>query len=122
MWYSEEHLWVRLDEDGTAHVGVSDHAQTELGNILFIEAPDVGRDIFAGEEVGIIESVKTNTELHAPATGTVIAVNELVVESPAIINTSPVDDGWIFSMELDDESALDDLMDEDAYREFIDED
>lgn len=118
--FSTDHSWVRLDDDGLATVGISDYAQEQLGDIVFIEAPDVGRELIQGEDVGVIESVKTTGELRAPASGMVSAVNGAALENPALVNESPLDDGWIFRMRVDDEGALDELMDESDYADFVD--
>ncbi|MCB1747176.1 MAG: glycine cleavage system protein GcvH [Gammaproteobacteria bacterium] len=117
--FSPDHSWVRRDDDGLATVGISPYAQEQLGDIVYIEAPDVGREITHGEDIGVIESVKTTGELKAPASGTVVALNAAALESPEQVNESPLDDGWIFRMRIDDEAALDELMDEDAYAEYV---
>jgi glycine cleavage system H protein len=117
--YSGEHVWIRLDDDGAATVGISDYAQSQLGDIVYIEAPEVGRDVIANEEIGLIESVKTTSELKAPASGTVTAINGEVLEKPELVNESPLDDGWMFRMRVDDEAALEELMDEDDYGEYV---
>lgn len=117
--YSPDHSWVRLDEDGDATVGISAYAQEQLGDIVYLEAPEVGREVVPGEEIGIIESVKTTGELKAPVQGTVIEINRLAIEKPELVNESPVDDGWIFRLRVADEAALDELMDEDDYAEYI---
>jgi glycine cleavage system H protein len=118
--FSAEHAWIKMDEDGTASVGISDYAQEQLGDIVFVETPDEGREILANEEIGIIESVKTTGELHAPVGGTVLEINKLLSERPEIVNASALDDGWLFRMQVDDEGELDELMDEDDYRDFVD--
>ena len=117
--YSPDHSWVRLDEDGDATVGISAYAQEQLGDIVYLEAPELGREVVPGEEIGIIESVKTTGELKAPVQGTVIEINRLAIEKPELVNESPGDDGWIFRLRVADEAALDELMDEDDYAEYI---
>lgn len=117
--FSSEHVWIRLDDDGLATVGISDYAQQQLGDCVFIEAPDIGRDIIATEDVGMIESVKTTSEIKAPASGTVTSINEDVLEKPELVNESPLDDGWLFRMRVDDEAALEELMDEDDYADYL---
>ena len=119
--FSEDHTWLRVDDDGDATVGISEFAQEQLGDIVYVEPPDEGREIVVGEEVGIIESVKTTGELHAPASGTVIEVNAAVLETPELINASPLDDGWLFRLRIGDESSLADLLDEEAYQVFIED-
>ena len=118
--FSSEHMWIRLDDDGMATVGISDHAQAELGDVEAVEAPEPGRDIVINEEVGMIEAAGGTGELKAPASGTVVEVNDAVIEKPELINESPLDDGWIFRMSVEDEAALNELMDEDDYADYLD--
>ena len=118
--YSSDHIWVRLDDDGMATVGVTDYAQSELGDVIAVEAPEVERDIIVNEEIGMLEADDGNFELKAPTSGSVVEVNESVLEKPELINESPFDDGWIFRMNVDDEEALDELMDEEDYADFLD--
>jgi glycine cleavage system H protein len=115
--YSKEHEWVAVDgQDGT--IGISDHAQQELGDIVFVELPEVGRAIKAGEVVGTIESVKAVSELYSPVTGTVLAINDALDGKPETLNTDPYGDGWIFRVNLADPAEVDALMDQAAYAEF----
>ena len=118
--YSSDHVWVRLDDDGMATVGVTDYAQAELGDVIAVEAPEVERDIVVNEEIGMLEADDGSFELKAPTGGSVVEVNETVLEKPELINESPFDDGWIFRMNIDDEEALEDLMDEEGYADFLD--
>lgn len=118
--YSSDHVWVRLDDDGVATIGVTDYAQAELGDVIAVEAPEVERDITVNEEIGMLEADDGNFELKAPTSGNVVEVNEAVLEKPELINESPFDDGWIFRMSVDDEEALDDLMDEEGYADYLD--
>ncbi len=118
--YSSDHVWVRLDDDGVATVGVTDYAQAELGDVIAVEAPEVESDIVVNEEIGMLEADDGNFELKAPTSGNVVEVNEAVLEKPELINESPLDDGWIFRMRVDDEEALDDLMDEEDYADYLD--
>jgi glycine cleavage system H protein len=118
--YSSDHVWVRLDDDGVATVGVTDYAQAELGDVIAVEAPEVERDIVVNEEIGMLEADDGNFELKAPTSGSVVEVNEAVLEKPELINESPFDDGWLFRMSVDDEEALDDLMDEEDYADYLD--
>jgi len=117
--FTENHVWVRLDGDGTATIGVSEYAQEQLGDIVYIDLPEVGAESSLGEEISLIESVKSTSDIFAPLTGVVIEVNEALEETPEIINDSPLDDGWIFRIEVEDERELEELMDQDAYEEFI---
>jgi len=118
--YSSDHIWVRLDDDGMATVGVTDYAQAELGDVIAVEAPEVERDIVVNEEIGMLEADDGNFELTAPTSGSVVEVNEAVLQKPELINESPVDEGWIFRMSVDDEEALSDLMDEEDYADYLD--
>lgn len=118
--YSSDHVWVRLDDDGMATIGVTDYAQAELGDVIAVEAPEVERDIVVNEEIGMLEADDGNFELKAPTSGSVVEVNEAVLEKPELINESPFDDGWLFRMNIDDEEALDDLMDEEDYADYLD--
>jgi len=118
--YTPDHSWIRIDEDGDATVGISAYAQEQLGDIVYIEAPEVGREIVPGEEIGIVESVKTTGELKAPAQGSVTEINHAAIEKPELVNESPIDDGWLFRMRVTDEAAIEELMDEDDYTDYID--
>tara|TARA_R110002096_G_scaffold15028_7_gene52918 strand:+ start:238 stop:618 length:381 start_codon:yes stop_codon:yes gene_type:complete len=118
--YNEEHLWAKLDDQDMVVVGISEHAQEQLGDIVYVELPQLGREVTFGEEIAIIESVKTTSEISSPVSGEIREVNEALGDSPEIINESPLDDGWLMRIEPSDLSELDELMDEDAYREFVD--
>ena len=117
--YNEEHLWAKLDDQDMVVVGISEHAQEQLGDIVYVELPQLGREVTFGEEIAIIESVKTTSEISSPVSGEIREVNEALGDSPEIINESPLDDGWLMRIEPSDLSELDELMDEDAYREFV---
>lgn len=117
--YNEEHLWVRRDDYGMAVVGISDHAQEQLGDIVYVELPDVGREVIVDEEIALIESVKTTSEINAPVSGTIIEINEELVLRPELINESPLDDGWLMRIEPDSSEDTNATMDEDDYKEFV---
>lgn len=117
--FTENHVWVRLEGDGTATIGVSEYAQEQLGDIVFIDLPEVGAEASLGEEISLIESVKSTSDIFAPLTGVVTEVNDALAERPEIINDSPLDDGWIFRVEIEDEQELEELMDEESYEEFV---
>ncbi len=117
--YNEEHLWVKIDDLDMVVVGISEHAQEQLGDIVYVELPQLRREITVGEEIAIIESVKTTSEISAPLSGEIRDVNEALADSPELINESPLDDGWLMRIEPADLSELDEFMDEDAYREFV---
>lgn len=115
--YLPSHEWARLETDGTVTVGVSDHAQDSLGDVVYVEVPEVGSQVNAGEEAGVVESVKAASDFFSPITGEVIAVNEALEDEPETVNSSPYDDGWFFKVKPTDVSELDAALDADAYRE-----
>lgn len=115
--YLETHEWVRNEGDGTATVGITDHAQEALGDVVFVELPEVGQVLNAGEESGVVESVKAASDIFAPVSGEVIAINEELEDAPETINQSPYGDGWFYRIRMSDPSELDALMDADAYRD-----
>lgn len=116
--FSEDHEWM-LIEEGIATVGITDHAQNALGDIVFVEVPEVGAEFAKGDDAAVVESVKAASEVYAPLTGKVTAVNDNLEGEPAKVNSSPMDDGWFFKMTVADASELDGLMDEAAYGEFV---
>ena len=117
--YTEEHEWLRLDEDGNVSVGISEYAQEQLGDVVYVELPESGREIHSGDEVSVIESVKAAGEIKAPLDGTVIQVNELLGEQPELVNSDPLGDGWFFRVRPDNVEDLEKYMDEAAYAEFL---
>ncbi|KKK34130.1 MULTISPECIES: glycine cleavage system protein GcvH [Salinicoccus] len=117
--YSEDHEWVK-QEDGKVRLGITEFAQSELGDIVFVELPAEGDEITKGESFGSVESVKTVSELYAPLSGTVVEVNEELEDSPELVNESPYEGAWMVVIEVSDESQLDSLMDADAYDEMVD--
>ena len=112
--YSESHEWVKADGD-TARIGITDYAQDQLGDIVFVELPDVGESFEKGAEFGTVESVKAVSELYLPVSGEIVAINGALEDAPELINNSPFSDGWMIEVRLDDSSELDALMDKDAY-------
>ena len=116
--YTVDHEWLRHDGDG-AVVGITAHAADELGDIVFVELPEVGRRLAAGEAFGVIESVKTASDLYAPAAGEVVAVNAALGASPELVNSDPYGEGWMVRLRLDDASAASVLLDAAAYRAHI---
>jgi glycine cleavage system H protein len=115
--YTKSHEWVRLEDDGTATVGITDHAQELLGDLVFVELPEVGAQVGAGAECAVVESVKAASDVYSPVTGEVIEVNELLAESPETINGDAYEEGWIFRVRLADPAEVEALMDADAYAE-----
>lgn len=120
--YAESHEWVSQEEEGVVKVGVSDHAQGQLGDLVFVELPEEGETFGRGDACSVVESVKAASDIYCPVSGEVVVVNEALADSPEIVNNDPYGDGWLFSVKLDDPSELDDLMDAEAYREHLDED
>lgn len=114
--YLASHEWARIEDDGTVTIGITDHAQAALGDVVYVETPEVGSTVTAGEEAGVVESVKAASDIFSPVTGEVIAVNEALEEEPETVNSSPYDDGWFFKVRPNDVSELDDAMDADAYK------
>ncbi len=118
--YTEEHEWVLL-EDGVVTVGISDFAQDALGDVVFVELPEVGTILEAGKPFGVVESVKAVSDVYAPVSGEVIEINEELQDTPELINTSPYEDGWMIKIKLADNTEIDDLMDASDYQEFVEE-
>ena len=118
LYFTKDHEWIRVDGD-TATVGISAHAQEALGDIVFAEVPDAGRQVTKGQEAAVVESVKAASDVYAPVSGEVIEGNPAIADDPAIINRDAEGDGWFFKLRLSNSSELDGLMDEAAYREWI---
>ena len=118
LYFTREHEWVRVEGD-TATVGISNHAQEALGDIVFAEVPEAGRKVSKGQEAAVVESVKAASDVYAPVSGEVVEGNQAVADDPALINSDPEGKGWFFKLKLADEGELEGLMDETAYREWI---
>ena len=118
--YSKEHEWVKI-EDGKARIGITHFAQNELGDIVFVELPEVGDELTVNQPFGSVESVKTVSELYAPVSGVVVEVNEELSDSPEFVNESPYEQAWMVVIELSDASEVDALMDAEAYAQLIEE-
>jgi glycine cleavage system H protein len=116
--YTKDHEWVRLD-GGAATVGITEHAQEALGDVVYVELPEPGRDVAMGEAVAVVESVKAASEIYAPLAGTVTEANQALADDPALANRSPDDEGWFFRMTLADDSSFEELMDEDDYAKLV---
>ncbi len=117
--FSEDHVWVAIDDDGVATIGISDYAQEQLGDIVYVQLPDIGRDVVQGEDAVMIESVKTTGEVKCPIGGRVIEINDALAEAPEKVNEAALDEGWLFKLEPADEAEYEDLMDSDDYDDFI---
>lgn len=116
--YTKEHEWIKIKGD-IAVVGITDHAQAELTDIVFVELPEAGKEVKKGEELCVVESVKSVSEIYAPLSGRIVKVNSKLDDSPEIINESPYDDGWLVELEITDKSEVDSLIDAETYKKTI---
>jgi len=116
--YTDEHEWVRLDGD-IATVGITDYAQNQLGDVVYVELPKPGQKIEKGKQAAVVESVKAASEVYAPVTGEVVEANQALVDEPATVNADPMGRGWFMKLRLADKGQLDGLMDEAAYKKFV---
>ena len=121
MKYTEEHEWLRVEGDDVVVVGITEHAATQLGDVVFVELPEVEAMVAAGDEVVVIESVKAASDILAPIDGEIIEVNDKLVTNPGLVNSDPLGAAWFFKMRVDDVSVVDDFMDEDEYQDLIGE-
>jgi len=119
--YVSSHEWVRLEEDGTVTIGVTDHAQEALGDVVFVELPDAGATLAAGDDAGVVESVKAASDIYAPIGGEVVAINELLEDEPETVNSDPYNDGWFFKLQPADLSELDSLLSAEDYVQLCEE-
>lgn len=120
--FQKSHEWVRVEQDGTVTVGISDHAQSSLGDLVYVELPEVGTSVQAGNSVAVVESVKAASDIYAPVSGEVIAVNSLLGDKPETINEDAYGEGWIFKLKMSDKAELDELMGPDEYAELAEND
>ena len=120
--YTKSHEWVRTEEDGSVSIGITDHAQELLGDLVFVELPEVGTEMSAEDAVCVVESVKAASDVYMPISGEVLEVNEALADAPETINDSPYDDGWLIRIKPSNPDELDDLMDADSYDAEIAED
>ena len=121
LLYRDSHEWVREEGDETVVVGISDHAQAALGDMVFVELPETGSTYGQGDACAVVESVKAASDVYAPVSGEVIEVNSALEDEPELVNSDPYGDGWLFRMQLDDASELQDLLDADSYAEQTEE-
>ena len=121
LLYTESHEWVSVEDDGTARIGITDHAQAALGDLVFVELPEVGSSFGRGDACAVVESVKAASDIYAPVSGEVTAINEDLEDDPGMINNDPYGDGWLFTVSLDDPSEADGLLDAEAYGESLEE-
>jgi len=120
--YAKTHEWARLEEDGTVTVGITDFAQSELGDIVYVELPEIDVAVEAGDEAGVVESVKAASDIYAPVGGTVIAINSALEDTPEIVNEDPYGNGWFYKIDPNDVGDLDDLLDAEGYNEVCEKD
>jgi glycine cleavage system H protein len=118
VYFTKEHEWIRVDGD-TATVGISNHAQEQLGDIVFAEIPEAGRKLSKGQEAAVVESVKAASDVYAPVSGEVVEGNQAVADDPALVNSDPEGQGWFFKVKLDNPGELDGLMDEASYQDWV---
>jgi len=119
--YARSHEWARLEEDGTVTVGITEHAQEALGDVVYVETPTIGDAIAGGDQAGVVESVKAASDIYAPISGEVIAVNEVLEDAPETVNSDPYNDGWFFRLKPEDVSELEALMSADEYAAHCDD-
>lgn len=119
--YLSSHEWARVESDGTVTVGITDHAQEALGDVVYVEVPEVGAEVLAGQEAGVVESVKAASDIFSPISGEVISVNESLEETPEMVNSSPYDDGWFYKVQPSELGELENALDIEAYKALIEE-
>jgi len=119
--YTREHEWLRLDDDGSVTVGITDHAQEALGELVFVETPETGAQFATGDACAVVESVKAASDIYCPVGGEVIEINEALADEPELVNGSPYENGWIFKLRPDDATVLDELMGAEDYERFLTE-
>lgn len=117
-YFTEDHEWIQLDGE-IATVGITDYAQSQLGDIVFVEVPDEGKVVAKGDDAAVVESVKAASDVYAPVSGTIVEGNPALADEPALVNEDPEGEGWFFKMTLSDTSELDGLMDEGKYQDFV---
>ncbi|MGB0379364.1 MAG: glycine cleavage system protein GcvH [Cellvibrionales bacterium] len=120
--YARSHEWARLEEDGTVTVGITEHAQDALGDVVYIEVPTPGDHIAGGDQAGVVESVKAASDIYSPLSGEVLSVNESLEDEPELVNSDPYNDGWFFKLQPEDLSELEGLLSADDYQSVCDED
>ena len=119
--YTKTHEWIGNDGDGTITVGITDHAQASLGDLVFVELPEAGKKVGAGDAVAVVESVKAASDIYAPVAGEVAEVNEQLEDAPELVNEDPFGEGWLFKMQVDDADVLDTLLDADTYEGIVED-
>ncbi|WP_299240048.1 glycine cleavage system protein GcvH [Sulfurihydrogenibium sp.] len=118
LYYTKEHIWVKIEND-VATIGITDYAQSQLGDVVFIELPEVGREVESGEVIATVESIKAVSEIYSPLTGKMISINEDLANEPSLLNSDPYGDGWICDIQIKDLTEIEDLMTADDYRAYL---
>jgi glycine cleavage system H protein len=118
LYYTKEHIWVKIEND-VATIGITDYAQSQLGDVVFIELPEVGREVESGEVIATVESIKAVSEIYSPLTGKIISINEDLANEPSLLNSDPYGDGWICDIQMKDLTEIEDLMTADDYRAYL---
>jgi len=118
LYYTKEHIWVKIEND-VATIGITDYAQSQLGDVVFIELPEVGREVESGEVIATAESIKAVSEIYSPLTGKIISINEDLANEPSFLNSDPYGDGWICDIQMKDLTEIEDLMTADDYRAYL---
>jgi glycine cleavage system H protein len=121
LHYTKTHEWVKQDDDGTVTVGITDHAQHLLGDMVFIELPEVGSEFNTGDDCAVVESVKAASDVYCPVSGEIIETNQALIDTPEVVNQDPFGDGWLFKLKPNDEGEVEDLLDAEAYKELAEE-
>jgi glycine cleavage system H protein len=119
--YLTSHEWLRLESDGTAYIGITDHAQEQMGDLVYVECPEVGIELSGGDEAGVVESVKAASDIYCPVAGEVVAINEKLEDTPELVNQDPYGEGWMFQIRVSDASEAEGLMSAEDYQAQVDE-
>lgn len=119
--YSKSHEWVRLEDDGTVTVGITDHAQHALGDLVYVELAEVGQTVGINQQCGVVESVKAASDINSPISGEVVEINDILTDKPELVNTDPYDEGWLFKLNPAEDSGLNNLLTAAEYSEFVEE-
>ena len=119
LFYTETHEWVRPNDDGTVTIGITDHAQEQLGDLVFVETPEIDKDVSARDAVAVVESVKAASDIYAPIAGKILDANAALGEEPELVNTDPYNEGWLFTITPEDATEVEELMDDEAYESFV---
>ena len=119
LFYTETHEWVRPNDDGTVTIGITDHAQEQLADLVFVETPEIDKDVSARDAVAVVESVKAASDIYAPIAGKILDANTALGEEPELVNTDPYNEGWLFTINPEDATEVEELMDDEAYESFV---